>query len=111
PLCRPINTWVTALLPGASSLFIGGGLLGAGELNDLALVLFVGMLSGTYSSIFIATPVLADLKERDPQYKALARRVAQRPSGTRAARRAGAKTSRAPVAGAGAAAAAGTVAG
>ena len=110
-LVRSINTSVIALLPVAAILFIGGGLLGAGELNDLALVLFVGMLSGTYSSIFIATPVLADLKERDPQYKALARRVAQRTSGTRAARRAGAKTSRAAVAGAGAAAAAGTVAG
>jgi preprotein translocase subunit SecF len=110
-LVRSINTSVIALLPVAAILFIGGGLLGAGELNDLALVLFVGMLSGTYSSIFIATPVLADLKERDPQYKALARRVAQRTSGTRAARRAGAKTPRAAVAGAGAAAAAGTVAG
>jgi preprotein translocase subunit SecF len=110
-LVRSINTSVIALLPVAAILFIGGGLLGAGELNDLALVLFVGMLSGTYSSIFIATPVLADLKERDPQYKALARRVAQRASGTRAARRAGAKTPRAAVAGTGAAAAAGTVAG
>jgi preprotein translocase subunit SecF len=110
-LVRSINTSVIALLPVAAILFIGGGLLGAGELNDLALVLFVGMLSGTYSSIFIATPVLADLKERDPQYKALARRVAQRASGTRAARRAAAKTPRAAVAGAGAAAAAGTVAG
>jgi preprotein translocase subunit SecF len=110
-LVRSINTSIIALLPVAAILFIGGGLLGAGELNDLALVLFVGMLSGTYSSIFIATPVLADLKERDPQYKALARRVAQRASGTRAARRAGAKTPRAAVAGAGAAPAAGTVAG
>jgi preprotein translocase subunit SecF len=110
-LARSINTSVIALLPVAAILFIGGGLLGAGELNDLALVLFVGMLSGTYSSIFIATPVLADLKERDPQYKALARRVAQRTSGARAARRAGAKAPRAAVAGAGAAAAAGTVTG
>ena len=104
-LVRSINTSVIALLPVAAILFIGGGLLGAGELNDLALVLFVGMLSGTYSSICIATPVLADLKERDPQYKALAKRVAQRASGTRAARRAGAKAARPAVAGAGAAAA------
>jgi preprotein translocase subunit SecF len=103
-LVRSINTSVIALLPVAAILFIGGGLLGAGELNDLALVLFIGMLSGTYSSICIATPVLADLKERDPQYKALAKRVAQRSSGTRAARRAGAKASRPAVAGAGAAA-------
>jgi preprotein translocase subunit SecF len=106
-LVRSINTSVIALLPVAAILFIGGGILGAGELNDLALVLFVGMLSGTYSSIFIATPVLADLKERDPQYKALARRVAQRASGSRAAKRAAAKSPRAAVAGAGAAAVAG----
>jgi len=51
-------------------------------------VLFVGMLSGTYSSLCIATPVLADLKEREPQYKELAKRVALRESGGRAARRA-----------------------
>jgi preprotein translocase subunit SecF len=49
------------------------------------------MLSGTYSSIFIATPVLADLKERQPQYQALAKRVAVRASGGRAAKRAAAK--------------------
>jgi preprotein translocase subunit SecF len=103
-LVRSINTSIIALLPVAAILFIGGGLLGAGELNDLALVLFIGMLSGTYSSICIATPVLADLKERDPQYKALAKRVAQRASGSRAARRAGAKASRPAVAGAGGAA-------
>jgi len=50
-------------------------------------VLFVGMLSGTYSSIFIATPVLADLKEREPQYKELAARVKRRAAGGRAAQR------------------------
>jgi preprotein translocase subunit SecF len=104
-LVRSINTSIIALLPVAAILFIGGGLLGAGELNDLALVLFIGMLSGTYSSICIATPVLADLKERDPQYKALAKRVAQRASGSRAARRAGAKAGRPAVAGSGATAA------
>jgi preprotein translocase subunit SecF len=54
-------------------------------------VLFVGMLSGTYSSIFIATPVLADLKEREPQYQALAKRVSVRASGGRAAKRSAAK--------------------
>src|SRR5271169_2284828 len=90
-LVRSINTSLIALLPVAAILFVGGGLLGAGELKDLALVLFVGMLSGTYSSIFIATPVLADLKEREPQYKALAKRVSVRAAGGRAAKRAGAK--------------------
>ncbi len=90
-LVRSINTSLIALLPVAAILFVGGGLLGAGELKDLALVLFVGMLSGTYSSIFIATPVLADLKEREPQYKALAKRVSVRTSGGRAAKRSAAK--------------------
>jgi len=86
-LVRSINTSLTALLPVASILFIGGALLGTGTLNDLSLVLFVGMLSGTYSSIFIATPVLADLKEREPQYKELAARVKRRAAGGRAAQR------------------------
>jgi len=90
-LVRSINTSIIALLPVAAILFVGGGLLGAGELKDLALVLFVGMASGTYSSIFIATPVLADLKEREPQYQALAKRVSVRAAGGRAAIRASAK--------------------
>jgi preprotein translocase subunit SecF len=95
-LVRSINTSLIALLPVAAILFVGGGILGAGELKDLALVLFVGMLSGTYSSICIATPVLADLKEREPQYRALAKRVAVRASGGRAAKRAAAKAQSGP---------------
>ena len=90
-LVRSINTSVIALLPVAAILFVGGGLLGAGELKDLSLVLFVGMASGTYSSIFIATPVLCDLKEREPQYRALAKRVSVRSAGGRSAKRAAAK--------------------
>jgi preprotein translocase subunit SecF len=95
-LVRSINTSIIALLPVAGILFVGGAILGAGELKDLALVLFVGMLSGTYSSIFIATPVLAQLKEREPQFKALAKRVALRESGGRAAKRAAAKATSKP---------------
>jgi len=87
-LVRSINTSLTALIPVASILFIGGGLLGTGTLNDLSLVLFVGMLSGTYSSLCIATPVLADLKEREPRYKELAVRVQRRLAGGRAAQKA-----------------------
>jgi preprotein translocase subunit SecF len=91
-LVRSINTSLIALLPVAAILVVATALLGANnELEELALVLFVGMLSGTYSSIFIATPVLADLKEREPQYKALTKRVAVRASGGRAAKRAVAK--------------------
>jgi preprotein translocase subunit SecF len=86
-LVRSINTSLTALIPVASILFVGAGLLGAGTLKDLSLVLFVGMLSGTYSSIFIATPVLADLKEREPQYKELAVKVSRRLAGGRSAQR------------------------
>ncbi|MFH8982663.1 protein translocase subunit SecF [Streptomyces varsoviensis] len=74
-LVRSINTTVVALLPVAALLFIGGGFLGAGMLNDISLALFVGLAAGAYSSIFIATPLVADLKERDPQMKALAKRV------------------------------------
>jgi preprotein translocase subunit SecF len=99
-LVRSINTSVIALLPVTAILFIGLAVLGVNELTDLALVLFVGMLSGTYSSIFIATPVLADLKERQPQYKALAKRVALKAAGGRAAKRAAAKASSGPAGGA-----------
>jgi preprotein translocase subunit SecF len=74
-LVRSINTTIVALLPVAALLFIGGGLLGAGMLNDIALALFVGLSAGAYSSIFIATPIVADLKEREPQMKALRKRV------------------------------------
>ncbi|RZU11516.1 protein translocase subunit SecF [Streptomyces sp. BK239] len=84
-LVRSINTTVVALLPVAGLLFIGGGFLGAGTLNDISLSLFVGLAAGAYSSIFIATPLVADLKEREPQLKALKKRVlakrAQAPAG------------------------------
>ncbi|AWW40576.1 MULTISPECIES: protein translocase subunit SecF [Streptomyces] len=74
-LVRSINTTVVALLPVAGLLFIGGGVLGAGMLNDISLSLFVGLAAGAYSSIFIATPLVADLKELEPQMKALKKRV------------------------------------
>jgi preprotein translocase subunit SecF len=85
-LMRSINTSVIALLPVAGLLFVGAGLLGAGTLKDLALVLFVGLAAGTFSSIFLATPVLAELKEREPAQQALRKRVlARRSSEARAA--------------------------
>jgi preprotein translocase subunit SecF len=77
-LVRSINTSLIALLPVAGLLFVGAGLLGTGTLKDLALALFVGIAAGTYSSIFIATPLAAQLKEREPQMQALAKRVAAR---------------------------------
>ncbi|MGI8681746.1 MAG: protein translocase subunit SecF [Mycobacteriales bacterium] len=80
-LVRSINTSVIALLPVAALLFIGAGLLGAGTLKDLSLALFIGLASGAYSSIFTATPLVCDFKERESQFKALARRVQARQSG------------------------------
>ena len=87
-LVRSINTSVVALLPVASILFIGYFLLGPGTLLDLSLALFVGIAVGTYSSIFIATPVLADLREREPAMRALKKRATRYQAAQ--ARRAGA---------------------
>ncbi|PRY50644.1 protein translocase subunit secF [Geodermatophilus tzadiensis] len=92
-LMRSINTSVIALLPVAGLLFVGAGLLGVGTLKDLALVLFVGLAAGAYSSIFLATPIVADLKEREPEVQALRRRVlARRSSAARQGTRAPAGT-------------------
>jgi preprotein translocase subunit SecF len=77
-LMRSINTSIIALLPVAGLLVIGAGLLGAGSLKDLALALLIGLASGAYSSIFIATPLVTDMKERESTYQALARRVSAR---------------------------------
>ena len=77
-LVRSFNTSLIALLPVGSILFVGAGLLGAGTLKDLSLALFIGLATGTYSSIFIATPILAGLREREPAMQALAKRVGNR---------------------------------
>jgi preprotein translocase subunit SecF len=72
---RSINTTIVALLPVGSILFVGAGLLGAGTLKDLSLALFIGLATGAYSSIFIATPLLAAMREREPAMQALAKRI------------------------------------
>jgi preprotein translocase subunit SecF len=77
-IVRSANTSLIALLPVASILFVGAGLLGAGTLKDLSLALFIGLAVGTYSSIFIAPPFLAALREKEPAMQALAKRVASR---------------------------------
>jgi len=77
-LVRSINTTIIGVLPVAALLIAGAVILGEGPLKDLALALFVGMVSGAYSSIFIATPLLAQLRERDPEMRKLASRVAKR---------------------------------
>jgi preprotein translocase subunit SecF len=89
-LVRSVNTSVIALLPVAAILFIGP-LLGASTLKDLSLALFVGIATGTYSSIFVATPVLCQLKEREPAMQALAKRVAAREAAGKAAPATGAR--------------------
>ncbi len=78
---RSINTSLIALLPVSGLLFVGALLLKAGTLKDLALALFVGLGAGAYSSLFIATPLLTDLKEREPRFVALQGRVAARRAG------------------------------
>jgi preprotein translocase subunit SecF len=68
-LVRSINTSVVAILPVAAILFIGAFVLGVGTLRDIALALFIGMIVGTYSSIFIASPVYVHLRENEPRFK------------------------------------------
>ena len=85
---RSLNTSLTTLLPVGTLLFIGAGLLGASTMKDLALALLVGMLTGVYSSVFVAVPILTILKEREPKYQNVrekmereARRSVAAPSG------------------------------
>ncbi|MFG1840071.1 protein translocase subunit SecF [Micromonospora sp. NPDC049175] len=80
-LMRSLNTSVVALLPVGGLLFIGAGLLGAGTLKDLGLVLFVGMAVAFLTSILVATPLLALLKSYDPRIQAHAKRVQTRRGG------------------------------
>ncbi|MEV1072938.1 protein translocase subunit SecF [Micromonospora parva] len=77
-LMRSLNTSVVALLPVGGLLFIGAGLLGAGTLKDLGLVLFVGMAVAFLTSILVATPLLALLKNYDPRIQAHNKRVLSR---------------------------------
>jgi preprotein translocase subunit SecF len=92
---RSLNTSLATLLPVAALLFVGAGLLGAETLKDLALALLVGILIGTYSSIFVATPVLSVWKEREPKYRSVRERV------ERGLQRAAARTALAPPEGTG----------
>lgn len=82
-LMRSINTGLVALLPVGGLLFIGAGLLGAGTLKDLGLVLFVGMGLGVLSSIMFASPLLVALKDQEPRIKAHNARVLARRSSAR----------------------------
>ena len=84
-LMRSINTSLISLLPVAGLLFVGAGILGVGTIEDLALILFVGLATGAYSSLFLATPIVCDLTERQASYKALTKRVAAKRAAERAA--------------------------
>jgi preprotein translocase subunit SecF len=77
-LARSINTSMVAIIPVLAILLIGAGFLGAQTLQSYGLALFVGLLSGAYSSIFIASPVLCMMKEREDRWVQIASRLAKR---------------------------------
>ncbi|HEX3426080.1 MAG TPA: protein translocase subunit SecF [Acidimicrobiales bacterium] len=79
-LMRSINTSTVAIMPILSILVIGVFFLGASALQDFGLALFIGLLTGAYSSIFIASPLLAVMKEREPRYSQIRQRLANRAS-------------------------------
>ncbi len=70
-LMRSLNTSLAAVLPVLSLLVLGSGILGAATLREFALALLVGLITGSYSSIFVASPLVAMLKEREPRYRAM----------------------------------------
>ena len=70
-LMRSLNTSLAAVLPVLSLLVLGSGVFGAISLREFAIALLVGLLIGSYSSIFIATPLLCIFKERETRYKNL----------------------------------------
>jgi preprotein translocase subunit SecF len=79
-LMRSLNTSITALIPITSLLVIGSLILGATTLEEFGLALLIGLASGAYSSIFVASPLLVVAKEREPRYRDIKERVASRPS-------------------------------
>ena len=77
-LMRSINTSLIAVLPVLGLMVVGVWVLGVGTLADLALVQIVGIVAGAASSVLLATPILVDIKQRDPRIREQARRVAAR---------------------------------
>ena len=77
-LARSINTSLTSLIPVGSILFVGSLLLGATALRDFSLALFVGIAAGTYSSIFVASPVLALWREREVEWRNQRRKLSRK---------------------------------
>ncbi|HEY7916295.1 MAG TPA: protein translocase subunit SecF [Acidimicrobiales bacterium] len=77
-LARSINTSLVAIIPVLSVLIVGSFILGATSLQDFGLALVIGLSSGAYSSIFIASPLLAWMKEREPRYVTIRQRLETR---------------------------------
>ena len=77
-LARSINTSAVAIVPVLSVLVVGSVFLGAISLRNFGLALVIGLTSGAYSSIFIASPLLAMMKEREPRYRTIRQRLETR---------------------------------
>jgi preprotein translocase subunit SecF len=84
-LMRSLNTSIAAVIPIMSLLLIGSVMLGAKTLEEFGLALLIGLISGAYSSIFVASPLLAILKEREPRNRDIRRRIEGRATSTRRA--------------------------
>jgi preprotein translocase subunit SecF len=82
-LGRSLNTSLTSLLPIGSILFVGSVFLGAATLGEFALALFVGIAAGTYSSIFVAAPLLSTWKEKEEEWGERAVKAARRSNSAR----------------------------
>jgi preprotein translocase subunit SecF len=80
-LMRSINTSLTSLIPVGTLLFVGSFAFGAHTLREFALALFIGIAIGTFSSIFVAAPLLGMWKEREPEWITARKRAARRRSG------------------------------
>lgn len=86
-MMRSINTSITSVLPVLSMLVIGSFFLGALTLQEFAIALLIGLIVGAYSSLFIASAVVAWWKEREPEHQQVARRVRSRTGNESATRR------------------------
>ncbi len=81
-LARSINTTVSSIIPVLSMLIVGSLILGATTLQEFSIALLVGLIVGGYSSIFVASAVVAWLKEREPEYQQIAAKVAKKDGDT-----------------------------
>lgn len=82
-LMRSVNTSITSMMPILSMLVIGSALFGASTLEEFSVALLLGVVVGTYSSLFVAAPLVSWLKEREPENIALAQKLQFRQAGSR----------------------------